>query len=80
MRPALDLESAGFAEDRQRFEQARQLTHDDVVALEQSILADSQAGDLVLGTGGPRKIRVGQRAIDGGKRGGVRVYYLDLPR
>ncbi len=51
-----------------------------MVALEQSILADPQAGELVPGTGGLRKIRLGQRALGRGKRGGVRVYYLDLPR
>jgi hypothetical protein len=74
------VESAGFSEDRQRLERVRELTHDDMVALEQSILADPQAGDLVQGTGGLRKIRVGQRSVARGKRGGVRVYYLDLPR
>ena len=51
-----------------------------MVALEQSILADPQAGDLVPGTGGLRNVRLGQRALGRGKRGGVRVYYLDLPR
>ncbi len=51
-----------------------------MVALEQSILADRQAGDLVPGTGGLRKIRLGQRGLGRGKRGGVRVFYLDLPR
>jgi hypothetical protein len=33
----------------------------------------------VPGTGGLRKVRLGQRALGRGKRGGVRVYYLDLP-
>ena len=47
--------------------------------MEQSILADPRAGDLVPGAGGLRKIRVGQRRVGRGKRGGVRVYYLDLP-
>jgi len=74
------VESAGFSEDRKRLERARELSHDDLVALEQSILADPQAGDLVPGTGGLRKIRLGQRTVGRGKRGGVRVYYLDLPR
>jgi hypothetical protein len=74
------VESAGFSEDRRRLERAREISHDDLVALEQSILADPQAGDLVPGTGGLRKIRLGQRAVGRGKRGGVRVYYLDLPR
>ena len=74
------VESAGFSEDRKRLERARELSHEDLVALEQSILADPQAGDLVPGTGGLRKIRLGQRKVGRGKRGGVRVYYLDLPR
>jgi hypothetical protein len=52
---------------------------EDMVALEQSILADAHVGDLVRGTGGLRKVRVGQRAVGRGKRGGARVYYLDLP-
>ncbi len=69
------VESSGFSEDRGRLERAREVSHDDLVALEQSILADPQAGDLVPGTGGLRKIRLGR-----GERGGVRVYYLDLPR
>jgi hypothetical protein len=29
--------------------------------------------------GGLRKIRLGQPKVGRGKRGGVRVYYLDLP-
>jgi hypothetical protein len=74
------VESAGFSADRSRLERDRELSHDDMVALEQSILADPEAGDLVPGTGGLRKIRVGQRAVGRGKRGGVRVYYLDLHR
>jgi hypothetical protein len=43
-------------------------------------LADPHVSDLVRGTGGLRKVRVGQRAVAPGKRGGVRVYYLDLPQ
>jgi hypothetical protein len=74
------VESAGFSEDRRQLERARELSHDDLVALEQSILADPQAGDLVPGTGGLRKIRLAQSKVRRGKRGGVRVYYLDLPR
>lgn len=52
---------------------------EDLVALEQSILADPHVGDLVRGTGGLRETRVGQRAVGRGKRGGARAYYLDLP-
>lgn len=73
------MESAGFSADRRRLEGARELGHDDLVAMEQSILVDPHAGDLVPGTGGLRKIRLGQRQVRRGKSGGVRVYYLDLP-
>ena len=45
-----------------------------------AILADPQVGRIpVPGTGGLRKIRMGQRSVGRGKRGGARVYYLDLP-
>lgn len=74
------VESAGFSDDRRKLERARELSHDDLLALEESILSDPQAGDLVPGTGGLRKIRLGQRGVGRGKSGGVRVYYLDLPR
>ncbi|HEX2202049.1 MAG TPA: type II toxin-antitoxin system RelE/ParE family toxin [Longimicrobium sp.] len=47
---------------------------DDVRALEQALIHDPRAGDVVPGTGGVRKVRV---AVEGrGKRGGSRVVYL----
>jgi len=54
------------------------MTLDDITALEQDILANPAVGDLVPGTGGLRKVRLGQRQVRRGKRGGLRVYYLDL--
>lgn len=72
------VESRGFSADRLRLERAGQITHEDVVELEQRILADPGAGDLVPGTGGLRKIRMRQRGVRRGKSGGARVYYLDL--
>lgn len=74
------VEATRFTTERERMEHAGELTHDDLVALEQAILANPEAGDLVPGTGGFRKIRIAQRAVSRGKRGGARVYYLDLPR
>ena len=74
------VESRGFSEDRKRLERERELSDEDMRVLEQSILADPEVGDLVPGTGGMRKVRVGQRSVRRGKRDGVRVYYLDLPR
>jgi hypothetical protein len=59
-------------------ERADELALEDIVALEQSIIANPEVGDLVPGTGGLRKVRVGQKQLRRGKRGGLRVYYLDL--
>jgi hypothetical protein len=72
------VESRGFSADRDRLERAGELTMEDIVALEQDILANPEVGDLVPGTGGLRKVRLGQRHVRRGKRGGLRVYYLDL--
>ncbi len=45
--------------------------------IQDEILKDPLAGDIIPGAGGVRKIRVGK---DGsGKSGGYRVIYLDLP-
>ena len=74
------MEATRFSAERERMERAGEFSHDDLVALEQAILANPEAGDLVPGTGGFRKIRIAQRAVGRGKRGGARVYYLDLPR
>ena len=73
------MQSTVFSEDLRRLERAGEVSLDDLVALEQTILADPTGGDLVPGTGGLRKIRMGQRKVGRGKRGGARVYYLDLP-
>jgi hypothetical protein len=74
------VESHGFTADCLRLKRAGELVLEDLVALEQSILSDPAVGDLVPGTGGLRKVRLAQRAVRRGKRGGARVYYLDLPR
>ncbi|MBK5186795.1 MAG: type II toxin-antitoxin system RelE/ParE family toxin [Gemmatimonadaceae bacterium] len=53
---------------------ARGIVNDlELFAVQEELLRDPDAGDLVAGTGGVRKIRV---AIGGkGKRGGARVLY-----
>jgi len=38
------------------------------------VAADPECGDLIQGTGGFRKVRVGRRGM--GKRGGARVIYI----
>jgi hypothetical protein len=49
-----------------------------VQTIEGEILKNPAAGDLVPGIGGIRKLRVGDESR-GGKRGGYRVLYLDVP-
>lgn len=44
---------------------------EDIVAM---IAADPECGDVIQGTGGFRKVRVGRAGI--GKRGGARVVYI----
>jgi hypothetical protein len=44
---------------------------EDIVAM---VAADSECGDVMEGTGGFRKIRVGRSGM--GKRGGARVIYI----
>jgi len=46
----------------------------DIRALENELLENPEAGDVVAGTGGVRKARVARPG--GGKSGGVRVVYL----
>jgi hypothetical protein len=53
------------------------LTEADELALEQTLLANPEAGATIAGAGGVRKIRIGREAHGRGKRGGARViYYL----
>lgn len=48
-------------------------------ALQQHLLTHPEAGTLDPGTGGLRKIRLGDPAKGQGKRAGARVHYLWLP-
>lgn len=47
--------------------------------LQAELLANPEAGDLDPGTGGLRKVRMGDPLRGRGKRGGARVHYLWLP-
>jgi len=46
--------------------------------LQQELLANPEAGDVEPGTGGLRKIRMGDPRRAKGKRGGARIHYLWL--
>jgi hypothetical protein len=55
------------------------LSDDEYAALQQALVANPEAGDVIPGSGGVRKLRWG--VAGRGKRGGVRViYYLRLQR
>jgi hypothetical protein len=51
---------------------------DVLYAIEDDLLADPKRGDLVQGTGGVRKARVGDPQSGRGKRGSYRYLYLYL--
>ena len=44
-------------------------------ALQNTLMADSEAGDVIEGTGGLRKLRFADSRRGKGKRGGIRVIY-----
>lgn len=47
--------------------------------IEDEILKNPEAGDIVPGTGGLRKMRLADPRRNKGKRGGFRIFFLDLP-
>lgn len=51
-----------------------------LLRIEDEILKSPEAGAIVAGTGGVRKMRVEDTGRGKGKRGGFRVLYLDLPK
>jgi hypothetical protein len=49
------------------------LNEEDYAQLQNALIKDPKAGDLIPGSGGVRKLR--WRVAGGGKRGGIRVIY-----
>ena len=54
------------------------LSDDEYAALQQALTDNPEAGDVIRGSGGVRKVRWG--AAGRGKRGGIRVIYYLRPR
>jgi hypothetical protein len=48
-------------------------------SIEEAILENPEAGATIAGTGGVRKVRAADPSRRKGKRGGLRILYLDLP-
>jgi hypothetical protein len=55
------------------------LTPDAVRELQNELMACPRKGQVIPGCGGLRKVRFGDESRSKGKRGGVRVIYLDIP-
>jgi len=62
------IEAPGFTKQVERY-----FTHDEYYALQCALIYKPEAGAVIPGTGGLRKLRWG--AGGKGKRGGVRVVY-----
>lgn len=54
------------------------LTDENLRELQNVLLENPKAGDVVQGTGGMRKIRIPMWSRGRGKRGGARVLYVDI--
>jgi len=54
------------------------LTDNDLQELQNFLLKNPEAGDIIQGTNGARKVRFALPDNDKGKRGGVRVIYVDI--
>lgn len=66
------IQTAAFANRWRQF----RLTDEDLQALEQQLLARPEAGDVMQGTGGLRKIRFAPPSLHRGKSGAFRVGYV----
>ena len=56
----------------------RYLSDDELAALQRFLAANPEAGDVMPGTGGFRKVRWGDERRGKGRRGGLRVIYYFL--
>ena len=54
------------------------LTDESLKRLQEELLNNPKAGDVIQGTGGIRKIRIPMSDKNKGKRGGARVVYIDI--
>lgn len=68
---AVFVEMPAFSRHR-----AAYLDNDGFCALQQFLLRAPEAGDVIMGTGGLRKLRFSDDRRQHGKRGGLRVIYF----
>jgi hypothetical protein len=67
---ALFVELPAFERNRSAY-----LTHEAFRGLQNAMLKDPEARDVITGTGGLRKVRHGDATRGKGKRGGLRIIY-----
>jgi mRNA-degrading endonuclease RelE of RelBE toxin-antitoxin system len=67
---ALFVELPAFERNRSDY-----LTDEAYRGLQNEMLQDPEAGDVITGTGGLRKLRYGDATRGKGKRGGLRIIY-----
>lgn len=67
---AVFVELPAFERQRERY-----LDDDHFQDLQQALMSDPEAGDMIPGAGGLRKLRLGDPRRGKGKRGGLRVIY-----
>ena len=67
---ALFVELPAFERNRSSY-----LTDEAYRGLQNEMLKDPEAGDVISGTGGLRKLRYGDATRGKGKRGGLRIIY-----
>lgn len=70
----LFIEASWFTERLKEFGSATLL-----MEMQDEILKNPSKGDVIQGTNGVRKLRIGDKRHGRGKSGGFRVLYLDLP-
>jgi hypothetical protein len=68
------IESSAFSRERDHY-----LVDDEYSDVQQYLINDPEAGEIIPGSGGVRKLRWSRRGM--GKRGGVRIiYYIEKKR
>ena len=69
------IEAPAFTRDRETHFQG----DENYQAFQMMLLENAEAGDVIAGTGGIRKVRWSDTRRGKGKRGGLRVLYLLVP-
>ena len=69
------VETTGFTKELTKISNGTELLQ----WIQNALLSNLEAGDVIQGTGGIRKVRFPDPSRQKGSRGGLRILYLDLP-